>query len=39
MRSDVREKDALAWFYPKKTKMMVKWSPSIVAIYLEQSKV
>jgi len=39
MRSDVREKDALDWFDPKKTKMMGKWSPSIVALYLEQSKV
>jgi 8-oxo-dGTP pyrophosphatase MutT (NUDIX family) len=38
MRSDVREKDALAWFDAKKTKMMGKWSPSIVALYLEQSK-
>jgi len=34
MRSDVREKDALAWFDPKKTKMMGRWSPSILALYL-----
>jgi len=39
MRSDVREKDALDWFDAKKTKMMGKWSPSIVALYLDQSKV
>jgi 8-oxo-dGTP pyrophosphatase MutT (NUDIX family) len=38
MRSDVREKDALAIFDAKKTKLMGKWSPSIVALYLEQSK-
>jgi 8-oxo-dGTP pyrophosphatase MutT (NUDIX family) len=36
MRSDVREKDALAWFDPKKTQMMGKWSPSIVALYINQ---
>ena len=36
MKSDVREKDALAWFDPKKTKMMGRWSPSIVALYLNQ---
>jgi 8-oxo-dGTP pyrophosphatase MutT (NUDIX family) len=39
MRSDVREKDALAWFDAKKTKLMGKWSPSIVSLYLGQSKV
>jgi 8-oxo-dGTP pyrophosphatase MutT (NUDIX family) len=38
MRSDVREKDALTWFDPKKTKMMGRWSPSIVTLYLDQSK-
>jgi ADP-ribose pyrophosphatase YjhB (NUDIX family) len=36
MKSDVREKDALAWFDPKKTKLMGKWSPSIVALYMKQ---
>ena len=36
MRSDVREKDALAWFDPKKTKMMGRWSPSILALYLAE---
>ena len=36
MRSDVREKDALTWFDAKKTKMMGKWSPSILALYLAE---
>jgi 8-oxo-dGTP pyrophosphatase MutT (NUDIX family) len=36
MRSDLREKDALAWFDPKKTRLMGKWSPSIVALYLDK---
>jgi len=35
MRSDVREKDALDWFNAKKTRMMGRWSPSIVALYLK----
>jgi ADP-ribose pyrophosphatase YjhB (NUDIX family) len=36
LRSDKREKDALDWFDPKKTKLMGRWSPSIVALYLQQ---
>jgi hypothetical protein len=36
MRADKREKDALEWFDPKKTRMMGKWSPSIVSLYLQQ---
>lgn len=36
LRSDRREKDAIDWFDPKKTKLMGKWSPSIVALYLQQ---
>lgn len=32
-----REKDALRWFDPKETKLMGKWSPSIVALYLQSS--
>jgi len=36
MRSDVREKDAMTWFDPKKTLLMGKWSPSIVALYINQ---
>jgi len=38
MKSDVREKDALTWFNPKKTRLMGKWSPSIVALYLNQDE-
>lgn len=33
-RSDKREKDGLSWFDPKRTKLMGKWSPTIVAQYL-----
>jgi ADP-ribose pyrophosphatase YjhB (NUDIX family) len=36
MRADKREKDALGWFDPKKTKLMGRWSPSIVSLYLQQ---
>jgi ADP-ribose pyrophosphatase YjhB (NUDIX family) len=36
MRSDVREKDALTWYDPEKTRLMGKWSPSIVALYIDQ---
>ena len=35
LRSDQREKDALAW-YSEKTKMMGRWSPTIVKLYLAQ---
>lgn len=33
-KKDKREKDALAWFHPTHTKLMGRWSPSIVAMYL-----
>jgi hypothetical protein len=36
LRADRREKDALDWFDPKGTRLMGKWSPSIVALYLQQ---
>jgi ADP-ribose pyrophosphatase YjhB (NUDIX family) len=36
LRADKREKDALAWFDPKETRLMGRWSPSIVALYLQQ---
>jgi ADP-ribose pyrophosphatase YjhB (NUDIX family) len=36
LRADRREKDAIRWFDPKETKLMGKWSPSIVALYLQQ---
>ena len=32
-----REKDALRWFDPRETKLMGRWSPSIVALYLENT--
>jgi 8-oxo-dGTP pyrophosphatase MutT (NUDIX family) len=31
---DRREKDALAWYHPRHTRLMGRWSPSIVAQYL-----
>ena len=34
MKRDRREKDALAWFDPATTKLMGKWSPTLVAQYL-----
>jgi 8-oxo-dGTP pyrophosphatase MutT (NUDIX family) len=34
MRKDKREKDDVGWFSPSKTKLMGKWSPSLVAMYL-----
>lgn len=36
LRKDKREKDGLAWFDPKKTRLMGKWSPSIVVMYLQE---
>lgn len=35
LRKDKREKDALAWYDPRKTQLMGKWSPSIVVLYLQ----
>jgi len=35
-KKDKREKDALTWFSPIHTKMMGRWSPSIVAMYLSK---
>jgi 8-oxo-dGTP pyrophosphatase MutT (NUDIX family) len=37
MRADKREKDALAWFDPKATRLMGKWSPSIVSLYIQNA--
>ena len=34
MKRDVREKDAVGWYDAKRTKMMGKWSPTLVAVYL-----
>jgi 8-oxo-dGTP pyrophosphatase MutT (NUDIX family) len=36
MTRDKREKDALAWYSPSETKLMGRWSPSIVALYLHK---
>jgi 8-oxo-dGTP pyrophosphatase MutT (NUDIX family) len=33
-KSDRREKDDITWFDPKETKLMGKWSPTLVAMYL-----
>lgn len=35
LRKDKREKDALAWYDPRRTKLMGKWSPSLVVLYLQ----
>jgi len=35
LRSDKKEKDTLAWYDPSTTKLMGRWSPSIVALYLK----
>jgi hypothetical protein len=34
LRSDQREKDAIAWYTPEK-KMMGKWSPTLLNMYLD----
>lgn len=34
MPKDVREKDALAWFNPRETQLMGRWSPTLVASYI-----
>ena len=36
MRRDKREKDELAWFSPSETKIMGRWSPRIVTLYLKK---
>jgi len=35
MTRDKREKDALAWYSPTETRLMGRWSPRIVALYLK----
>ena len=39
MRKDKREKDDLTWFHPEKTKLMGKWSPSLVVQYLSEKNI
>jgi 8-oxo-dGTP pyrophosphatase MutT (NUDIX family) len=36
LRKDKREKDGLSWFCPRKTRLMGRWSPSIVAMYIHK---
>ena len=36
MKRDRKEKDAIRWFDPKETQMMGRWSPSIVATYIQR---
>jgi len=36
MKRDKREKDALAWYSPSETKLMGRWSPRLVAMYLKK---
>ena len=35
LKKDHTEKDAIGWFEPKKTRLFGRWSPSIVALYLQ----
>jgi len=37
MTRDKREKDALSWYSPSETKLMGKWTPKIVALYLKNN--
>ncbi len=37
-RSDKKEKDAIGWFNPKKTRLFGRWSPSIVALYMQNAQ-
>jgi 8-oxo-dGTP pyrophosphatase MutT (NUDIX family) len=37
LKADKREKDALTWFDAQKTHLMGRWSPSIVALYLQNA--
>jgi ADP-ribose pyrophosphatase YjhB (NUDIX family) len=38
MSRDKREKDALAWYSPSETRMMGRWSPKIVVMYLKNQR-
>jgi 8-oxo-dGTP pyrophosphatase MutT (NUDIX family) len=38
LRKDVREKDAIAWYDPRHTGLMGRWSPSIVAMYISRAE-
>lgn len=36
LKRDKKEKDAIAWYSPSDTKLMGKWSPTLVAMYLKK---
>ena len=36
LKRDKKEKDDITWFNPSETKIMGRWSPKIVALYLEK---
>jgi 8-oxo-dGTP pyrophosphatase MutT (NUDIX family) len=36
MKCDKKEKDAIRWFDPRETQVMGKWSPAIVAMYIQR---
>jgi len=38
LSSDDNEKDAIAWYDPKRTKSMGRWSPTLVKLYLAQKE-
>ncbi len=35
LKSDKREKDGMTWYSPSQTRLMGRWSPSIVALYIQ----
>jgi len=37
-KSDVREKDAMVWYSKEETRLMGRWSPTLVAMYLKHFK-
>ena len=37
-RRDRREKDAMDWFHPRRTRLNPRWTPSIEALYLQHSR-
>jgi ADP-ribose pyrophosphatase YjhB (NUDIX family) len=36
LKRDKKEKDAISWYSPSDTKLMGKWSPTLVAMYLKK---
>jgi 8-oxo-dGTP pyrophosphatase MutT (NUDIX family) len=38
LSSDDNEKDAIAWYDPRRTKIMGRWSPTLVKLYLAQKR-